>query len=71
MLVVSYDEAISRHFANESRRHLQMLRKAVMLGHSTDHRITHFETNGVVVTPHSAPKPIPLASMKPASKLIN
>jgi hypothetical protein len=59
MLVLDYDHAISRHFATESRRHLQMLRKAVMLGHSTDHRITHFETNGVVVTNHPTPKPAP------------
>jgi len=36
-----------------------MLRKAVMLGHSTDHRISHFETNGVVVTSHPTPKPAP------------
>jgi hypothetical protein len=63
MLVVDYDDAISRHFDNESRRHLSMLRKAVMLGHSTDHRVTHFECNGVVVTSHIAQKlvvpPIP------------
>ena len=68
MLVVDYDHAVSRHFAAESRRHLAMLRKAVFQGHSTDHRITHFETNGVVVTPHPRPKIIPL---EPASKLIN
>ena len=48
-----------------------MLRKAVMLGHSTDHRITHFETNGVVVTSHPTPKPYSLLAVKPASKLIN
>ncbi len=57
ILVLPYDDAISRHFANDSRRHLQMLRKAVMLGHSTDHRISHFETNGGVVTSHPTPKP--------------
>ena len=68
-LVVDYDQAISRHFEAESRRHLTMLRKAVMMGHSTDHRITHFETNGVVVIPHPTPKPtIPL---EPLTKLIN
>jgi hypothetical protein len=63
MLVVDYDHAISRHFDNESRRHLQMLRKAVTLSHGTDHRITHFETNGVAVISHTLPKlvlpPIP------------
>ena len=63
MLVVDYDHAISRHFTEDSRRHLAMLRKAVTLGHSTDHRITHFETNGVVVTSHAAPKPKPAPSL--------
>jgi hypothetical protein len=48
-----------------------MLRKAVMLGHATNHHITHFETNGVVVTPHTIPKPVSLDTLKPASKHIN
>jgi len=60
MLVVDYDHAISRHFENESRRHLQMLRKAITLSHSTDHRVSHFETNGVAVTSHTPPKPLPI-----------
>ena len=68
MLVLDYDHAISRHFSNDSRRHLQMLRKAVMLGHATNHHITHFETNGVVVTPHATPKP---PSTLPAAPLTN
>ena len=68
VLVVDYDQAISRHFENDSRRHLAMLRKAVMLGHATDHRITHFETNGVVVTAHTPPPPQPL---EPLTKLLN
>jgi hypothetical protein len=68
MLVVDYDHATSRHFGNESRRHLAILRKAVFQGHSTDHRVTHFETNGVVVTSHTPPTPIPL---EPASNLKN
>lgn len=59
MLVVDYDHAVSRHFDSESRRHLTMLRKAVTLGHSTDHRVTHFETNGVTVTSHLHPRPEP------------
>jgi hypothetical protein len=62
-LVVDYDWAISRHFANESRRHLSLLRKAITQSHSTDHRITHFETNGVIVTAHTPPKPPPLPPM--------
>ena len=68
-LIVDYDQAISRHFDNESRRHLAMLRKAVMMGHTTDHRITHFETNGVIVISHIPPKPtLPLELL---TKLIN
>src|SRR6202789_2098366 len=59
ILVLDYDHAISRHFPNESRRHLQMLRKAVMLGHSTNTRLTHFETNGAVVTSPPTPQPPP------------
>lgn len=67
MLVVDYDQATARHFDNESRRHLAMLRKSITLDHGTDHRINHFETNGVVVTSHPRPKSPPL---QPLSKLI-
>jgi hypothetical protein len=71
VLVVDYDQAISRHFAEESRRHVTMLRKSITLGHSTDHRVSHFETNGVVVTPHTAPKPPSVETVVPLTKLIN
>ena len=72
MLVANYDDAISRHFANDSRRHVQMLRKAVMLGHSTGHRVTHFETNGVAVTSHASPKPANiLEGLSPVTKHLN
>ena len=47
-----------------------MLRKAVMLGHSTDHRITHFETNGVVVTSHTPAKPEPTITVAPLTNRI-
>jgi len=60
MLVVDYDWAVSRHFENESRRHIALLRKTIFRGHSHGHRITHFETNGVVVTLHAAPAPLVL-----------
>ena len=71
-LVVDYDQAVSRHFEEESRRHLTMLRKAIFAGHSTDHRITHFETNGVVVTSHAKSKPpTSLEALEPATKHIN
>jgi hypothetical protein len=58
-LVADYDWAISRHFEDESRRHHAILKKAIFLEHSTDHRTTHFETNGVVVNRHRKPDPIP------------
>jgi hypothetical protein len=48
-----------------------MLRKAIFQDHALDHRTTHFETNGVIVTAHVPPKPpTPLEALKPASKLI-
>jgi hypothetical protein len=49
-LVCDFDASIGRHFPEESRRLIMMLRKAVMLGHFNGHRVIHFETNGVVVT---------------------
>jgi hypothetical protein len=73
-LVVDFDWATSRHFAEESRRHLSMLRKSIFQGHADDHRSTHFETNGVVVTSHVKPRPEPtpsLDSLTPLSRLIN
>jgi hypothetical protein len=63
MLVVDYDWAVSRYFAEESRRHISMLRKTIMMGHSVGHRITHFESNGVTVTRHTQPPPVPIAPM--------
>jgi len=64
-LIADYDWAISRHFEDESRRHITMLRKAIFRGHSVGHRITHFETNGVAVTHHTEPRPIPLPPIPP------
>ncbi len=69
-LVLDYDQAISRHFLNDSRRHFQMLRKAITLGHATGHHISHFETNGVVVIPHAAPKAGPTISIQPLTHRI-
>jgi hypothetical protein len=48
-LVVDYDQATSRHFEEESRGLIRMLKKAIQMGHATDHRVTHYETAGVVV----------------------
>jgi hypothetical protein len=66
-LTVDYDWAVSRHFEEESRRHLNLLRKIIFRGHAAGHRITHFETNGVVVTAHTTPGAPALA---PLSRLL-
>lgn len=65
-LIADYDWAISRHFEEESRHHLTLLHKTIRLGHDHGHRITHFETNGVVVSRHTRPDAIPsLEELKP------
>ncbi len=64
-LIVDYAASVGRHFEEESRRPIMMLRKAIMLGHGNGHRIAHFETAGVVVTSFSDPKAE--ASAKPDS----
>jgi hypothetical protein len=56
-LVAEWDQATNRFFEESSRRHLQLLRKAVFMGHSTDHRVTHFETSGVIVRSITPPQP--------------
>lgn len=49
-LICGYEASVGRFFVEESRRPILMLRKAVMLGHGNGHRVSHFETAGVVVT---------------------
>lgn len=69
-LLVDYDWAVSRHFDEESRNHLTLLRKTIRLGHNHGHHITHFETNGVVVTRHTHHETTPsLEELKPLTKL--
>ena len=69
-LIADYDWAISRHFEDESRQHLRLLLKTIKFGHDHGHRITHFETNGVVVTRHTHPDPPPpLEHLQPITKL--
>ena len=71
-LVVDYDRAVGFHFPAESRRHITMLRKAILRSHGTDHRTTHFETNGVAVTSHTRPEPTPsIAELNPLTRRIN
>lgn len=63
LLIADYEASVNRYFPQETRRHLSLLKKAVMMGHDYGHRVTHFETNGVVVTRHMPEKivlpPIP------------
>ena len=47
--MVDYDQFVGRFFDDESRRPIMLLKKAVFMGHGNDHRVTHFETEGVVV----------------------
>jgi len=69
-LIADYDWAISRHFEEESRQHLMLLRKTIKFGHDYGHRITHFETNGVVVTRHAhSETSASLEDLKPITKL--
>ena len=49
-LVCDYQASIGRHFPEESRRLIAMLRKAIFIGHGDGHWVSHFETAGVVVT---------------------
>ena len=48
-LVVDFDKTTSRWFEEESRGLIRLLKKAIHLGHSSGHQVTHFETSGVIV----------------------
>ena len=48
-LVVDWEQATSRHFEEESRGLIRMLKKAIQMGHGAGHRVTHYESSGVVV----------------------
>jgi hypothetical protein len=48
-LAVDWDQSNDRWFAETSRPLITLLKKAIHMGHSTDHRVTHFETEGVIV----------------------
>jgi hypothetical protein len=48
-LMVDYDQSNDRWFVEDSRPLIKLLAKAIFMGHSTDHRVTHFETEGVIV----------------------
>ena len=53
-LVVDWEWATARRFDEESRGPIRMLRKAIQMGHSSGHRVSHFETSGVVVKSFTA-----------------
>jgi hypothetical protein len=48
-LVVDWERATGRFFEEESRGLVRMLKKAIHMGHGSGHRVSHFETSGVVV----------------------
>ena len=48
-LVVDWEWATGRFFEEESRGLVRMLKKAIHMGHGAGHRVSHFETAGVVV----------------------
>jgi hypothetical protein len=48
-LAVDWDQSTDRWFPETSRPLITLLKKAIMMGHSTNHRVTHFETEGVIV----------------------
>ncbi len=62
-LICDYQASIGRFFEEESRKLIQLLRKAIFLGHGDGHRVTHFETAGVVVTSFGIPEKKPLTTM--------
>jgi hypothetical protein len=57
-LMVDYDQSINRWFPEDSRPLITLLAKAIFMGHSTDHRVTHFETEGVIVESIILPQPV-------------
>jgi hypothetical protein len=48
-LVAGWEWASTRWFEEESRGMVRMLKKAIQMGHAAGHRVSHFETSGVVV----------------------
>jgi hypothetical protein len=56
-LVVPFDASVGRFFEEESRPLIAKLKKAIFMGHGDGHRVSHFETAGVVVISHTTPEP--------------
>ena len=57
-LAVDWDQSNDRWFSETSRPLITLLKKAIMMGHSTSHRVTHFETEGVIVESITLPHPV-------------
>jgi hypothetical protein len=55
-LAVDWDQSNDRWFSETSRPLITLLKKAIMMGHTTNHRVTHFETEGVIVESVTAPE---------------
>ncbi len=55
-LVVDWERANSRWFEDESRALIRMLKKAIHMGHGSGHRVSHYETAGVVVKSFTLPE---------------
>jgi hypothetical protein len=56
-LVTDWDSAVNRFFPEASRPLITLLRKAIFMGHANNHRVSHFETSGVVVRTFTHPEP--------------
>ena len=64
-LVCDYNAWVGRRFEEESRKSIMLLKKAIFMAHGSGHRVSHFETNGVVVSSHvAAPQPTPKPDLK-------
>jgi hypothetical protein len=48
-MAVEWEQANDRFFAETSRSLINLLKKAILMGHATNHQVAHFETTGVVV----------------------
>jgi hypothetical protein len=48
-LAVDWDQSNDRWFPETSHPLIALLKKAIMMSHATDHRVTHFETEGIIV----------------------
>jgi hypothetical protein len=64
-LVVDYEQSTNRFFEESLRPLLLMLKKAVFMGHGNNHRVSHFETSGVVVR---AVTPLPVETKSPRDR---